>query len=415
MQKDINHFKVIGISHHLASVELREQFALVGDRISAIHSHLQKHERGGFVLSTCNRTEIYFICDNEKAVIELWADLVGVEPKLLQTYMYKHEGKAAINYLFRVGTGLDSQILGDFQIIGQIKQACQQSIRDGADNGKITRLIDILIKTSKRVKNETDLSSGVASMAYTAVQHIENHFQHMSKQTALVYGAGKMGTAVVRKLAEMMPTKQVLLANRTYDNAAIVAKRYQVQNVSKENLADLVDKSDFLVSTAMVDEPMFTEELLEDVDLNGKIFVDLSMPRSISPELAKRKGVQLINLDLLQDIQNETFAKRKESIPAAEGIVAEELGDFYNWMKQRDMTPTIHALKEKLHLVKDVEVSRLQKEHKTIEQKQIEAIAEALINKVTTQCVKHLKKHNGQSLDLIQNLFELDNVEECQH
>lgn len=408
MLQNVNHFKVVGISHHLTTVELREKFALNGEGVSEIHGFLKTHTKGGFVLSTCNRTEIYFIAEDERFLVQKWAMMTGICPVFLREYLYVIKGTSAIDYLFKVGTGLDSQILGDFQIIGQIKTAYKQAIQDQCENNKITRLIDTLIKTSKRVKNETKLSSGVASMAYASIQHVEKRLTNLNKQTALVYGAGKMGSAVVRKLAELMPTNQVLLANRTPAKAQKLAGKYGIQNVSEQSLKELVKQSDFIISTPAVEEPLFTEELLKDIDLSGKIFVDLSMPRSVDAKIGQQKEVEVLNLDRLQDLQNETFEIRKQSVPKAEAIVNEELNEFFTWLKNRDIAPTIHALKEKLNIVKEVEVKRLKKENPTIEQNQIDAIANAIINKVTTQCIKHVKKHNGQSISLIHDIFELE-------
>lgn len=412
MTENINHFKVVGISHHLASVELREQFALSDTDISIIHQHLSTYTKGGFVLSTCNRTEIYCLANSIDSLITSWAELAQTEVDFLKNYLYTYEGKEAMEFLYRVGTGLDSQILGDFQIIGQLKNAYKQAIKDGSDHPKITRLVDVLLKTSKRVKNETQLSSGVASMAYSAIQYVSNKTTQFSSKNALVYGAGKMGSAVVRKLAELLPTEQVVIANRTNSKAQDLAEKYEVQNESSQSLAELISNCDFLISTAAAEQPIFTRELLQDVDLTGKLFVDLSMPRSIDPKLQNFNGLQLINLDYLQDLQDETFEARRQSIPLAEEIVAQELNDFYVWIEQREMTPTIHALKEKLHIIKEVELQRLKKEHNTVDEQQIDQIAEALINKVTTQCIKHVKRHNGESLNLIQTIFELENLDE---
>ena len=410
MTENINHFKIIGISHHLASVELREQFALSDTDVSIIHQHLADYTKGGFVLSTCNRTEIYCLASNPDSLITSWAELAQTEVDLLKQYLYMYEGKKAMDYLFRVGTGLDSQILGDFQIIGQIKNAYKRAIEDGSDNAKITRLIDVLLKTSKRVKNETELSSGVASMAYAAIQYVQQRFTDLTHKKALVYGAGKMGSAVVRKLAELMPNENILLANRTASRAQNVAEKYEVQNESGKSLQSLVAQADFLISTAASEQPIFTREQLTSVDLSDKIFVDLSMPRSIEPELKNFNQLHLINLDYLQDLQDETFQARKESVPMAEEIVAEELNDFYIWIEQREMTPTIHALKEKLHIIKEVEMQRMRKDNIAVDEAQIQQIADALINKVTTQCIKHVKRNNGRSLNLIQTIFELENI-----
>ncbi len=408
MHENINHFKVIGVSHHLANVELREQFSLNEDEITIIHQHLGNYTRGGFVLSTCNRTEIYFVATDASSLKSSWADLVGIEANLLSQYLYEYEGKKAIEYLFRVGTGLDSQILGDFQIIGQIKKAYQKAIQDGAQNGKITRLIDQLLKTSKRVKNETNLSSGVASMAYASIQYLQHHLQDFSQKSGLVYGAGKMGTAVVRNLSELLPSNQIVLANRTEQRAKQVAEKYQVNHSSSQDLAQLVRSVDFLISTATVEQTIFTPSLLQSVDLSGKCFIDLSMPRSIDPKLSEQQGVTIINLDDLIDVQNETFELRKESIPQAESIVEEELNEFFQWIKEHDIRPTVHAIKEKLNGIKQAEIKKLLKEDSSLSADQVSRIADAIINKVTSQCVKHVKKHNGSSIDLISELFELD-------
>jgi len=408
MNENVNHFKVVGISHHLSSVDVREKFALSSKDVEIIHSHLGKYTSGGFVLSTCNRTEVYLIASNIDSLITSWAELAGASIDELNSSIYTYEGKRAIEYLFRVGTGLDSQILGDFQIIGQIKKAYIKAVEDGASNKKLTRLLDVLLRTSKRVKNETDLSNGVASMSYSAIQHAGKIISNdWTSQNALIYGAGKMGTAVVRKLAELMPTDQVNLANRTNDKAQQLAEKYQINNVSDLQIEKMVSRSSLIISTPAVPEPIFTTSSLKNLDVTDKLFIDLSMPRSIDPSIEKL-GATVINLDYLKDIQNDTFNKRKAAIPQAEAIVKKELQEFYQWMKEHELSPTIHALKEKLNLIRDVEVKRLKKKNQSIDEDQINQIAEALINKVTTQCVKHVKKNNGSSLNLIQQIFEIE-------
>lgn len=408
MNENVNHFKVIGISHHLSSVDVREKFALSQKDVEIIHEHLGKYSSGGFVLSTCNRTEVYFIANKTDSLITSWAELSGSTVSELESVTYSYQGQQAIEYLFRVGTGLDSQILGDFQIIGQIKKAYIKAVNDGSSNKKLTRLMDILLKTSKRVKNETSLSNGVASMSYAAIQHAGKLIdQSWESQDALIYGAGKMGTAVVRKLAEIMPVNQVNLANRTPEKAQSLADKYGINNVSKQPVSEVVNQSNLIISTPTVAEPIFTKQALGEVNLQGKLFIDLSMPRSVDASL-EELGATVINLDYLKDIQNETFEKRKASIPAAKKIVDEELTDFYQWIKENELSPTIHALKEKLHVIRDVEMKRLKKQYQNINEEQINQIAEALINKVTTQCVKHVKKHNGSSLNIIQQIFEIE-------
>lgn len=405
MEKQIEHFKVIGISHHKANVSQREQFALSGERIALFHKFLNKHTKGGFVISTCNRTEVYFIHSSFQTIIDFWATIVDLSREEFSSFLYQYQGKTAINYLFRVGTGLDSQILGDFQIIGQIKSACKLSIEQGAGNPKITRLVDVLLKASKRVKNETNLSSGVASMAYAAIQHAQNE-RNLSACKVLVYGAGKMGYALSRKLAELMPKHQLYIANRTQEKAQAIAKAFSIQDASTVSLVEMVKHCDILISSAAVKSPLFTNKLLEQIDVSNHLFIDLSMPRSICPELAKKATV--INLDQLQDVQNETFELRKQSIPAAEHIVSEELADFYQWIESREIAPVIHAIKEKLTIYKEIEIKRLQKSDPMLQQEQIEQVAEALINKVTTQCIKHIKRNNNDALAVIQDIFELD-------
>lgn len=407
-KKRIQQFTVFGISHHLAPVEVREAFTLSDDAITALHQSLKPFLKGGFVLSTCNRTEIYCISSTPDEVLSTWKAHSNASIDLFEQYIYTYKGTEAIDYLFQVGNGLDSQILGDFQIIGQLKSAYQKSVADGLSYSKITRLMDVLLKVSKRVKNETKLNTGVASMAYAGIQYAEEHLKGLDSKKALVYGAGKMGGAVVRKLSKIMAQDAVLLANRTPERADDLAGKYNVQNVSSKALPELIDQTDFLISAATVTEPIFTKEILKDIDLSGKVFVDLSMPRSIATELHGFNGLKLVNLDYLQDLQNETFRGRKESIPAAKAIIEEELAAFYQWIADRELSPTISALKEKLHEFKDNEIKRLEKKNPNLHKEEIELVTDKLIQKITTQFIKHAKKSNGNAVSTMQDIFELD-------
>jgi len=407
-QKRIKQFTVLGISHHSAPVEVRESFALSSKQIQEVHEALKPHMKGGFVLSTCNRTEIYCISSTPDLILETWKNYSKASSASFEKYMYSYSGKEAIDYLFKVGNGLDSQILGDFQIIGQLKSAYQQAVTDGVSYGKITRLMDTLLKVSKRVKNETALSTGVASIAYAGIQFVNKEIGNLASSNALVYGAGKMGGAVVRKLSTMITEGSVSLSNRTPERAKELAQKYSINNVSDQPLVDLISNCDFLISAPTVTEPIFTKELVGDLDLTGKVFVDLSMPRSISKDLDGYNGLQVVNLDYLQDLQNETFKNRQESIPAATAIIEEELAAFYQWIADRELSPTISALKEKLHSFKENEIKRLEKKNPDLQRDQIEQVTDKLIQKITTQFIKHAKRNNGNAVTTMQDIFELD-------
>ncbi|MBX2845734.1 MAG: glutamyl-tRNA reductase [Saprospiraceae bacterium] len=407
--QNINHFFVFGISHHKAPVEVREAFTLNETSTTQLHKAMKPFVKGGFVLSTCNRTEIYCITSQPVEVVNTWKANSQATTTMFDKYAFSYAGTEAVDYLFKVGNGLDSQILGDFQIIGQLKSAYQKAVDDGLSNGKITRLIDTLLKVSKRVKNETKLSSGVASMAYAGIQYVDNEFGGLEGKKAVVYGAGKMGSAVVRKLSKLMDGNMVFVANRTASRAQQLAEKYAVEFADEADLKTLIQDCDFLISTAAVDQPIFTQAFLGDMALSTKVFVDLSMPRSIARDLEAYNGLRLVNLDVLKDQQSATFKARKASIPAAQAIIDEELATFYNWIAERDMSPTINALKEKLHSFKAIEIQRLQKKNPDLAKEEIEEVSEKLIQKITTQFIKHAKKNNGTAITAMQEIFELDN------
>jgi glutamyl-tRNA reductase len=316
--------------------------------------------------------------------------------------------QSAINHLFRMGTGLESQILGDYEIVGQLRQSFRIAKENKTINAFTERLANSVLQASKRVKNETKLSSGTTSVSYAAVQYIIKNLSDHNSKNILVYGLGKMGRNTCKNLAEYTQNKSVCLINRTEEKATEFVKDHlSIRKSVIGNLKDEIAKTDVLIVSTGADKPTITEEHL--VDGKEILILDLSMPENVSHSLANHKNVTLVNIDELSRVTDETLAKRLAEIPYAENIIDTHKLEFNDWLNQRRFTPAIAALKKSLETIKKDEINFQKKKINNFDENQAEVLTSRFIQKITTQFVKHLKDENtsvSESIDVIKKVFQ---------
>lgn len=407
-------FYVAGLSFKRADADVRGQFSLTELQQEALLEDLkQEAVSNALVLSTCNRVEIYgfaahpyvlikYLCKHSKGALELF-----------ERVSYISKNQDAIRHLFRVGTGLDSQILGDFEIIGQIKSAFRRSKGHSLVDAFLERLVNTVIQASKRIKNETGLSSGAASLAFAATHRILRHFDDLQGKRILLLGTGKIGRNTCENLLKHAPGAAVTLINRTREKAEAIARAYPVEVKDYSALDKTLAQSDVLVVATGASAPTVSAEQLP---LDRPLLVlDLSMPRNVAPQAASLQNVRLFHIDQLSQQTDQTLAQRASQIPLAEEISICFEEEFLNWLQIRKFAPAIASFKARLTQMQAAELDFQSRRIPDFNRVQADLISARLIHKITTRYANHLKRSTANSdevIALFDEVFGLESLEE---
>jgi len=403
------HFYNIGVSYKKADANTRGKFSLSKENQSSLLKlSKEKGYKGVFVISTCNRTEISGFAERPCQLIELLCEFSEGTIQEFAKVSTIHKNQEAIHQLFRIGTGLESQILGDYEIVGQLRQAYKLAKSLKVTNAYSERLINSVLRASKMVKNETKLSSGTTSVSYAAVQYIIKNLPDYNSKNILVFGLGKMGKHTCKNLAEYTQNKSVCLINRTEEKATEFIKEHvSIRKSVFTNLSEEIEKADVLIVSTGADRPTITKE---HIGAHKKLLIlDLSMPENVSKEVTDYQGISLVNIDELSKITDETLAARQQEVPLAEAIIETHKAAFNEWLNHRRFTPAIAALKKSLEIIKNDEIDFQKKKIAGFDEDQAEILTSRFIQKITTQFVKHLKDEEtsvSQSLQVINKVFQ---------
>ena len=405
-----NSFYAIGLSYKKADAEVRGKFSL---DVPAIDHILGKAKEIGIdgllAISTCNRTELYGFAQHPYQLIKLLCDQTNGTVEEFQEVAYVYKNHDAISHMFKVGTGLDSQILGDFEIISQIKQGFYRSKKQEMANPFLERLCNSVIQASKRIKNETELSSGATSVAFASVKYILDNVDDISNKNILLFGTGKIGRNTCENLVKHSNNSHITLINRTREKAEDIAGKFQLTVKDYGDLQTEIRKTDILVVATGAQLPTVSKALI--YPKKPLLVLDLSVPKNVSDDVKELDNVTLVHLDQLSQITDETLAKRKEYVPKAEAIIEKVKKDFLKWLETRKFAPVINALKDKLNTMKTEEIDFQTKKIEGFDQIQAEIISDRIIQKITKQFANHLKSNEvdtEDSLELIQKVFQLE-------
>jgi glutamyl-tRNA reductase len=401
------HLYNIGVSYIKADAHTRGRYSLSRDNQIKLLEEAKVQGYQVFVLSTCNRTEITGFAEHPYQLIKLLCKYSEGNVEEFARISNVYKGKEAINQLFRVGTGLESQILGDYEIVGQLKLAFKQAKQVGTTNAYLERLVNLVLQASKKVKNQTKLSSGTTSVSYAAVQYMIKNVTGYNQKNILVFGLGKMGKHTCKNLAEYTQNTSVCLINRTEEKAiAFVKEHRSIRQAKIENLSQEIAKADILVVSTGADIPTVTSQhVAKDKEI---LILDLSMPENVDEEVAAYEGVTLVNVDELSKITDETLSLRKQEVPFAEAIIESHKEEFNEWLDHRRLVPAINALKESLMAIQKDEINFHKKKIKDFDEEQAEMLTNRFIQKITTQFVKHLKEDEtsvNDSIEVMSKVF----------
>lgn len=405
------YFFAIGLSYKKADADIRGLFSLTKGAIADLLEEARNNGSDGVMaVSTCNRTEIYGFANDEELFIDLLCKYSKGTREQFDQYGYVLTNEESISHLFRVGSGLDSQILGDFEIISQIKIGFGLAKKLGTTNAFLERLINTVIQVSKKVKNETELSNGAASVSFAAVHYIKENVEDISNKKITLYGTGKIGRNTCENLVKHTANSHIYLINRTKTKAEELAYKYDVLVRDYENLTDEVHSSDVLiVATGAPDCTISLDHVPHDRNL---LILDLSVPRNVDPKLDELPNVKVIHMDHLSQRVADNIDKRSESIPDAEAIIEELKGEFFEWLQMRKYVPAVNALKERLQDIHQTELRNQEKKINNFNSEHAEAHANRIIQKITTQFMNHLREEKGNTaddtLDMMQRVFKIN-------
>lgn len=403
------HFYALGLSYKKADAEIRGHFSLDENaKANLLQQAKESSIEGLIVTSTCNRTEIFGFAEHPYQLIKLLCDNTKGTVEEFQKVAYIYKSREAISHMFRVGCGLDSQILGDFEIISQLKISARASKKIGVLNPFLERLLNAVIQASKRIKTETEISSGATSVSFASVHYILNEVENVSDKNILLFGTGKIGRNTCENLVKHTKNEHITLINRTKDKAEKIAGKFNLVVKDYANLQEEINTADILIVSTGAQNPTVDKYIIK----NNKplLILDLSIPKNVNDNVMDLDQVTLVHLDQLSQMTDETLERRKKHIPLAEEIIEEVKTDFQAWLETRKFAPTIKALKHKLQDFKIAELDTQRKKLSDFNEAQAELISNNIIQKITNHFAHHLKddaSSNTDSLELIKKVFQL--------
>lgn len=413
---------LIGISHKTSPLEIREKFSVAQDEIVPFSELLQKETGISdiVILSTCNRTEIYF--SQNKYDFHLAAKLVyktlkqfkGIQKKYWHTF-YSHSKSDAVRHLFEVASGIDSMIIGEDQIIGQIKDAYVFCTEEALTDAVLMRLFQKSFEASKRVRSETEIKMGNASISSAAVQKCMTLFDKLSDKRVLLIGAGETGSLVLQNLHKS-GAYRIAITNRTHKKAEKLAEKHGCVPLPFEQMSPHLYLYDIVIVATGSKVPLVTTEMTREAaekrEGRKQVLIDISVPRNIETGIEKLENVNLYTIDDLDEIVKTTMKKRKGCIDSATKIIDDMVTDFDEWMASRSLRPAIKAITYNMQKVTKEELSGYNKVNSEDMQLAIHDFSKHLTQKYTRMFIKNLKEltangKNTEALDIVNELFNI--------
>ncbi len=414
---------VIGISHKTASVEIRDRVVLTeAEQRTAVKKISQEFDVDGcMVISTCNRTEIYIsgetLHEETKRIRDWLNELKGCQYFTDQELIYELHGTEAVHHYFKVISGMDSQIIGETQITGQVLDAYELAHKLGVTDSVLNKLFNFAMQAKKRVRNETFLCDGTVSVSFAGVELARKIFNNLKNKEILVVGAGKTAELAAFHFMEN-DLKNIHVVNRTLEKAKKLAGAYQGQAYGLDQLELAIRHADIVISATSSQQYVITHALMQEIAKerhHKPIFlIDLAIPRDIDPGIQNIDGVFLYNLDDLQEIVDINLKKRQKELPRSMKIVGEFVYEFQKWNANNSMASLAGRLKKQLDTLRINEIERLKSRFPEEGMQEINYLTESIINKVVRQHIKSLKKNASdperyqQHVDLLYNLYEIE-------
>lgn len=420
----MNEIVLIGINHKTAPVELRECIAFTGDEAaSALRALAGMPEiEEVLVFSTCNRVEVLVVTANKSQAIDSTKEYIAEANKIpreeFEDSLYIHAGDEAVRHMFRVASSLDSMVIGEPQILGQVKEAYRLATESKASGVILNRLLHRTFFVAKRIRTETGIGDNAVSISYAAVELGRKIFGSLEGRNVLLVGAGEMAELAVEHLIGNKAQK-IYVANRTFENGVALARRFKGQAIRFEEIVDSLELVDIIISSTGSPDFVITRDQVKSVirvRRNRPIFfIDIAVPRDIDPRVNRLANSYVYDIDDLQGVINENIEDRQREAMKGERIVDEAVIRFREWYESLEVVPTIVALRNKMAKIADTEIKKTIQSNKIPESgiKAIQKMADALINKIMHDPTLFLKKDSmpgdkSKHIDTVRKLFRLD-------
>ena len=344
---NLSTFFLAGINYKKTDAAIRGQFAVNKDQYAALLDLAPQYGITElFVISTCNRTEIYGFAEDADTLCHLLCTQTTGSHDIFCELAYIKQGKEAVEQLFNVAAGLDSQILGDYEIVGQLKTAVKFSKEHGCIDAFTERLVNAVLQSSKNIRTNTQFSGGTISVSFAAVQYIRDHCSDIPNKNILLLGTGKIGRNTCRNMVDYLGTKNITLINRTADKATDLANELGLKTASLDELAASIDAASIILLATNSTEPVILRSHIEHRE--DKLIIDLSVPYNVEEAARNLPNLTLVNVDELSKIKDETIHRREAEIPAVKAIIAKHMAEFTEWLELRRNVPVLKAVKSKL-------------------------------------------------------------------
>jgi glutamyl-tRNA reductase len=416
---------VTGVNHKTAPLEVRERLSFDLNSLPPALAALKKRDGviEGMILSTCNRVEVMVTTEDDAdadALIENYLTSIrDLEPNWIEPHLYRHSGDDAIRHLFRVAASLDSMVVGEPQILGQLKAAYAVAKAEGTVSGALETILTRAFGVAKRVRTETTIGESAVSVSYVAVELARQIFGKLDRSTVMIIGAGKMSELAARHLRRAGAT-EIFVTNRTHNRAVQVAKLFEGSVVEYGRFKEVLPKADIVITSSGAPHYILTKPDMRAViesRRNKPMFViDIAVPRNVDPAVNELDNVFLYDLDDFQEVVDDNLRTRMQEATEAESIVKEEVERTVSRLKAREVKPTIVGVQQQLETLRTAELERVQGKLSDLtpaQREAVEALTKGLVNKIAHGPITELRRQaaqpNGlQSIEIIRRVFRLD-------
>ncbi|HUT69460.1 MAG TPA: glutamyl-tRNA reductase [Desulfatiglandales bacterium] len=415
----------IGMNHETAPVELRERFVFADHNIDDVMNDIRaiKDIKESLLLSTCNRFEMLLTTekgnDAKESVIGFLSRFSGIPTQELEPTLYVYENHEAIRHIFRVGASLDSMVVGEPQILGQVKDAYRTALEHKSSSVILNRLMHKTFALAKKIRTETDIADSPVSISFAAVELAKKIFGDLKGKKALLIGAGEMAELAATYLLSNQ-INRLLVANRTFAKAVELADQFRGTAISIDEIAQQLQEVDIVISSTASSEPVILERQVKDTMRARKnrplFFIDIAVPRDVEPHVNRIENVFLYDIDDLKGIVDSNIDKRKKEAVKAERMVDEAVIKFTQWLKTLEVVPTIVALQDKCEKIRQIELKKTLSSLDGLsdsQKKDVENLTLSITKKILNNPILFLKRKQDRDsqnlyLDVARKLFDLD-------
>ncbi|MBT2727046.1 glutamyl-tRNA reductase [Bacillus sp. ISL-75] len=426
------HTLVIGINYKTAPVEIRERLSFnEADLAEAIKKlNTKKSILENIILSTCNRTEIYAVVDQLHTgryyIKEFLSEWFGIEQKEFSPFLFVYEDDGAVDHLFNVTCGLNSMVLGETQILGQVRTSFMLAQEVGTTGTVFNQLFKQAITIAKRAHSETDIGANAVSVSYAAVELAKKIFGSLANKHVLIFGAGKMGELAAQNL-HGNGVKKVTVINRTYEKAQDLAHRFSGKARTLAELEKSLAEADILISSTGAKDFVISKEMMVKVEKKRKgkplFMVDIAVPRDLDPRIAELENVFLYDIDDLEGIVEANLQERKKAAERIMLMIEKEIVEFKHWLGMLGVVPVISALREKAHVIQSETMVSLERKLPNLSERDLKVLnkhTKSIINQLLKDPILQAKElaarpDANQAMDLFMKIFNIEELVEEQH